>query len=129
MSRWMRRFYRWLNRYRGCISNTSRMNIGCSTTYNCLHNFQICNKSEGKVVPVFNYASRQEGVLGEWRYRSMHSLTSALYGGELSTSRLGRFIPRERAPGIHWIGGWVGPRAGLDAASKRKVQSTHRNLS
>jgi len=20
---------------------------------------------------------------------------------------------RERAPGIHWIGGWVGPRAGI----------------
>jgi len=23
-----------------------------------------------------------------------------------STSRLGRFIPEERAPSIHWIGGW-----------------------
>jgi hypothetical protein len=23
--------------------------------------------------------------------------------------------PRERAPGTHWIGGWVGPRADLDA--------------
>jgi hypothetical protein len=28
---------------------------------------------------------------------------------------LGRFNPRERAPGTHWIGGWVGPRAGLNA--------------
>jgi len=50
----------------------------------------------------------------------MHSLTSALYGGELSTSRLGRFIPRERAPGIHWIGGWVRPTASLDAMVKSK---------
>jgi len=24
------------------------------------------------------------------------------------------FTPRERAPGTHWIGGWVGPRAILD---------------
>jgi len=25
------------------------------------------------------------------------------------------FTPRgEKAPGTHWIGGWVGPRAGLD---------------
>jgi hypothetical protein len=24
----------------------------------------------------------------------------------------GRFTPRERVPGTHWIGGWVGPRAG-----------------
>jgi hypothetical protein len=29
--------------------------------------------------------------------------------------------PRERAPGTHWIGGWVGPRAGLDAVVKRKI--------
>jgi len=26
-----------------------------------------------------------------------------------------RFTPRERAPGTHWIGGWVDPRAVLDA--------------
>jgi hypothetical protein len=32
----------------------------------------------------------------------------------------GRFTPRERAPGILWIGGWAGPRAGLDAVVRRK---------
>jgi hypothetical protein len=40
-------------------------------------------------------------------------LTSALDGGQLSASRLGCFSPGEIAPGTHWIGGWVGPRAGL----------------
>jgi hypothetical protein len=40
--------------------------------------------------------------------------------GEWSTSRPGSFTPGERAPGIHWIGGWVGPRAGLDDVEKRK---------
>jgi len=30
------------------------------------------------------------------------------------------FTPQERAPGSHWIGGWVGLRAGLDAVEKRK---------
>jgi hypothetical protein len=50
----------------------------------------------------------------------MHTLTSALDGGEWSISRPGRFIPRKRAPGTHWIGGWVGPRAVLDAVVKRK---------
>jgi hypothetical protein len=70
---------------------------------------------------LFNWAPRHEGVLGEWRYSSMHSLTSALDGGEWSASRPGRFPPRDRAPGTHWIGGWVGPRAGLDAVSKRNV--------
>jgi hypothetical protein len=39
----------------------------------------------------------------------------ALGGGEWSASRPSRFTPRERAPGTPWIGGWVGPRAVLDA--------------
>jgi hypothetical protein len=47
-------------------------------------------------------------------------LTSALAGGEWSVSRPGRFNPGERAPDTHWIGGWVGPRAGLDDVEKRK---------
>jgi hypothetical protein len=71
----------------------------------------------------FNWAPRHEGVLGEWRYSSTHSLTSALDGGEWSASRTGRFTPRERAPGTHWIGGWVSPRAVLDAVVKRKIPS------
>jgi hypothetical protein len=40
-------------------------------------------------------------------------LTSTLAGGEWSTPRPCRFTPGERAPGTHWIGGWVDPRAGL----------------
>jgi hypothetical protein len=47
-------------------------------------------------------------------------LTSALAGGEWSASRPGRFTPEETAPGTHWIGGWVDPRAGLDDVEKRK---------
>jgi hypothetical protein len=31
--------------------------------------------------------------------------------------------PGEGAPGIHWIGGWVGPRVILDTVSKRKIPS------
>jgi hypothetical protein len=71
----------------------------------------------------FNWAPRHEGVLGEWRYSSTHSSTSALDRGEWSASRPGRFTPRESAPGAHWIGGWVGPRAVLDAVVKRKIPS------
>jgi len=41
----------------------------------------------------------------------MHCLTSALVGGEWSATLSGRFIPRERDPGTHWIGGWVRPIA------------------
>jgi hypothetical protein len=47
-------------------------------------------------------------------------LTSTLAGGEWSGLRPGRFTPRERDPGTHWIGGWVDPRAGLEDAEKRK---------
>jgi len=39
----------------------------------------------------------------------------------VSASRPGRFTPKERAPGTHWIGGWVSPRAVLDAVVKRKI--------
>jgi hypothetical protein len=28
-----------------------------------------------------------------------------------------------KSPGTHWIGGWVGPRAVLDAVVKRKIPS------
>jgi hypothetical protein len=45
-------------------------------------------------------------------------LTSALAGGEWSASRLGRVTPGKRAPGTHWIGGWVDPRAGPDDVKK-----------
>jgi hypothetical protein len=89
--------------------------------------FHSCfNKGKGKDVPVLQLSTSYEGVLGEWRYNSTHSLTSALDGGEWSDSRTGRFTPRERAPGTHWIGGWVGPRAVLDAVVKRKIPSPRR---
>jgi hypothetical protein len=47
-------------------------------------------------------------------------LNLELVGGEWSASRLGRFIPRERAPGTHWTAGSVDPRAALDDLEKRK---------
>jgi hypothetical protein len=53
-------------------------------------------------------------------------LTSALDGGEWSASRPGRFTTRERAPGTHWIGGWVGLRAVLDTVVKRKFPRPRR---
>jgi len=66
-----------------------------------------------------NQASRHEGVLGEWRYISTHSLTSTPDGSVWSASRPGRFAPRERAAGTHWIGGWMGPGPGMDAKANR----------
>jgi hypothetical protein len=74
-------------------------------------------------VPVLNYAPRHEDVLGECRYSSTHSLTSALDVGEWSASRHGRLTPRERTTGTHWIGGWVGHRAVLYTLVKNKIPS------
>jgi hypothetical protein len=54
-------------------------------------------------------------------YRSRFSYASELVRGEWSASRSGRFIPGEIAPGTHWIGGWVGPRTGLDDVEKTKI--------
>jgi hypothetical protein len=64
--------------------------------------------------------------IGEWRYSSTLSLTSALVGGEWSASRPGHFSCRERGSVTHWIGGWVGPRTVLDAVVKRKIPSPRR---
>jgi hypothetical protein len=52
------------------------------------------------------------------------SLTSAPDGGKWSASRPCLFISRGKSPGpgIRWIGGWVGPRVGLDAVEKRKIK-------
>jgi hypothetical protein len=46
-------------------------------------------------------------------------LTSVLDGNEWSASRPGRFTSKENS-GTHWIGGRVGPRAGLDVVAKIK---------
>jgi hypothetical protein len=57
----------------------------------------------------------------------MHSLTSALDGGEWSASHPGHLTPRETAPDTHWVGDWVGPRASLDMVLKRKTPSPHQD--
>jgi hypothetical protein len=35
--------------------------------------------------------------------------------------------PEKKDTGIHWIGGWVGPRVGLDAMAKRKIPAPNGN--
>jgi hypothetical protein len=42
-----------------------------------------------------NWAPRHEVLLKEWRYSSIHSLSSVLGGGEWWASRPRRFTPRE----------------------------------
>jgi hypothetical protein len=85
--------------------------------------------SKGKVVPVLFLLTEHHAMKGYWGVEvPLHTfLTSALDGGEWSASHPGRFAPREGFTGTHWIGGWVGPRAGLDAVGRRKIPSPCRH--
>jgi hypothetical protein len=44
--------------------------------------------------------------------------TSELAGDDLSVSHHGSFTPGGGAPCSHWIGGFAGPRTGLDDVEK-----------
>jgi hypothetical protein len=66
--------------------------------------------------------------MGEWMYRSTfyrprHYLEVS---GHLQVPAVSS--PGERAPGTHWIGGWVDPRAGLDDL-ERENSWTYRDSS
>jgi len=74
-----------------------------------------------KVVPVLNKAPRHEDVLG-----SCGMAPRIKFGARWRW--VVSFTPRplyywERTPDTHRKGGWVGPRAGLDAMVKRKIPS------
>jgi len=45
----------------------------------------------------------------------------------LSASSPGRFVTGKGAPETDWIGGWLGPRIGLDAVTKREFPLAVRN--
>jgi len=75
---------------------------------------------------LFNYHTMKTFEVVEVQLHAF--LTSALDGGEWSTSRLGRFTSGERAPGTHRIGGWMDPRAGLVAVVKRKIPQPLRGI-
>jgi hypothetical protein len=53
-------------------------------------------------------------------------LTSTLDGRERSASRPYRFAPGGTAPGTYWIGGCVGPRAGLDSVEEIEISCCYR---
>jgi hypothetical protein len=68
---------------------------------------------KGEVFPVHQQSTMPWRRIGEMEVQLHALLTSALVEGEWSAWHPGQFIPRERAPGTHWIGGWVGSRTSL----------------
>jgi hypothetical protein len=54
--------------------------------------------------------------MGEWKYSA-----TILDLGTKWRLVVCQFTPGDRAPGTHWIGGWMGPITGLDALYERKI--------
>jgi hypothetical protein len=87
------------------FNSQAHTTIGLRTCVMTHANMSSRVKGKRKVVPVLNQLSTTP-----WR----------LTGGECSASRPRPLYYGERAPGPHWIGGWEGPRAGLDDIENRK---------
>jgi hypothetical protein len=70
----------------------------------------------------FNWAPCHEGILrgGDIAPRILDLSTRWRWVVSFMPQLL---YPRERTPGTNWIGGWVGPKAGLDMVVKRKIPS------
>ena len=75
------------------------------------------NKGKGK--GNVDHITGHQGPEMEYRYNSTLSLNSALDGVGGQRHAPAALYPRER-PGTHCIGGWVGPRAGLDGCGKSR---------
>jgi hypothetical protein len=73
-------------------------------------------KKKGEVIPL--HAMEAHGRRGSIAptHTSRHQMRWVV-----SVTPRPRFTPGERIPGTHWIGSWVGPRAGLDAGARRKI--------
>jgi hypothetical protein len=74
-----------------------------------------------QIVLCWHWGLRDHGIVG---VETHVLLTSALVRREWSASRPGRFIPGERDPDNHYMGGWVGPRDDLDEMEKWKFLSS-----
>jgi hypothetical protein len=91
-----------------------------------LHEVIIANIKVKLSLCVINKTPRHEDASGSGDTVPPF-LTSVLDGGEWSASRSGHFISGGRASGTHWVGGWVGPRAGLDAADRKTMNTPVEN--
>jgi hypothetical protein len=58
--------------------------------------------------------------MGEWRYTSNIIVLSTLWSRVVSLTPRPLYIPRETAPGTHYIEVWLNLRASLDAVEKRE---------
>jgi hypothetical protein len=84
-----------------CVAPANAGSSACGANSYMSHVYPVC------------CLSQHEGIWGSGcTYQSFFA--SVLVGDEWSASRPNRFSLGKRAPHARWIGGWVGPRAGLD---------------
>jgi hypothetical protein len=90
------------------------------------HDMKTYGRIKVKLSLCFNWAPLHEGVLGSGVIAQRIPDLRARWRWVVSfTPR--PLYPRERAPGIHWVAGWVGTTADLDARARRKIPSPYRN--
>jgi hypothetical protein len=70
-----------------------------------------------KVAPVLKHHAMMK--YGGAKVKLYPLLTLTLNGCEWSDSRLSFVIPERRSLDAHWRGGWVSPKAGLDAVARK----------
>jgi len=74
---------------------------------------------QGEKVKLSRYC--YEGAKGERRHSSCSFLISTLDGVSGQSHMLAALIPLESTTSTNWTGGWVGPRAGLNAEARGKI--------
>jgi hypothetical protein len=94
----------------------ARKNEWCAILSELSSHFRVPTKSKKKSSPTTCHT----GAWGTGDIAPTHSWLATRWGWVVSVMSLPHFTPGERTLGTHWIGGWVGPRAGLDTEAREK---------
>jgi hypothetical protein len=109
----------------GLFSTPPRLKPAMGFTQPCIPTgvgeYSLRGGGKGKVLPVlfFNLAPHYEAY---WERRCVgpRILDFGTRWRWVVSFTPRPIYPRERTPGTHWIGVWVGPRAGLDSVVMKK---------
>jgi hypothetical protein len=85
-------------------------------------NLQFLRKAKVKLSCYCHVGDEAESSCSSYSF-----LTSALDGGECSASRPSHTLTLGKDPGTHWVGGWVGLRAGLNTETRGKTFASVRD--
>jgi hypothetical protein len=77
----------------------------------------------GKKLKLSLYLSKYHAMNRKWSYRSTILNLGNGWMWVVSFTQLPLYF-WAKSPCIHWIGGWVGPRAGLDDREKRNISAS-----